>query len=145
VLFALIAYLYYAVAVLLLMASIGFALGSGLVVALGIDWNWVAVLVGVAVGTLVGLAAAVADLPAVLLVVISAVAGALTTVAGVMLLVGAMSSDTFVDGTVTTRVDDAWWWYAALGGLAVAGTIVQLRSITAARSSARDAWAAARV
>ena len=48
--FAVFAYLYYAVAVILAMAAFGFAIGSGLVVALGIDWNWVAVLVGVAVG-----------------------------------------------------------------------------------------------
>ena len=53
--FAVFAYLYYAVAVILAMAAFGFAIGSGLVVALGIDWNWVAVLVGVAVGAVVGL------------------------------------------------------------------------------------------
>src|ERR1700752_3037332 len=50
VLFAVFAYLYFAVAVVLATAAIGFAIGSGLVVALGIDWNWVAVLVGLAVG-----------------------------------------------------------------------------------------------
>ena len=48
--FAVLAYFYYAVAVVLAMAAFGFVIGSGLVVALGIDWNWVAVLVGVAIG-----------------------------------------------------------------------------------------------
>jgi hypothetical protein len=48
--FALLAYLFYAVAVVLAMAAFGFAIGSGLVVALGIDWSWVAVLVGSTVG-----------------------------------------------------------------------------------------------
>ena len=48
--FAVFAYRYYAVAVVLAMAAFGVAIGSGLVVALGIDWNWVAVLVGVAIG-----------------------------------------------------------------------------------------------
>src|SRR3954465_8462547 len=43
--FAVFAYLYYAVAVVLVMAAFGFAIGSGVVVALGIDWNWLAVLV----------------------------------------------------------------------------------------------------
>ena len=46
--FAVLAYFFYAVAVMLAMAAFGFAIGSGLVVALGIDWNWVAVLVGMA-------------------------------------------------------------------------------------------------
>ena len=54
--FALLAYLYYAVAVILALAAFGFAIGSGLVVALGIDWNWVAVLVGVAIGAVLGIA-----------------------------------------------------------------------------------------
>src|SRR6185295_7400554 len=39
---ALLAYFFYAVAVILAMAASGFAIGSGIVVALGIDWNWVA-------------------------------------------------------------------------------------------------------
>ena len=52
--FAVFAYLYYAVAVILAMGAFGFAIGAGLVVALGIDWNWVAVLVGLAVGAVLG-------------------------------------------------------------------------------------------
>ncbi|HEX6056733.1 MAG TPA: DUF4203 domain-containing protein, partial [Intrasporangium sp.] len=61
--FALFAYLYYAVAVILAMAAFGFAIGSGLIVALGIDWNWIAVLVGLAFGAVLGLLAVVGNLP----------------------------------------------------------------------------------
>jgi len=42
ILFGLIAYLYYEVAVVLAMAAIGFALGTGLMVALGVRWSWAA-------------------------------------------------------------------------------------------------------
>src|SRR3954471_7851564 len=38
--FAFFAYLYYYVAIIIAMGAFGFAIGSGLVVALGIDWNW---------------------------------------------------------------------------------------------------------
>src|SRR5580765_64617 len=48
--FALLAYLYFAVAVVLAMAAFGYAIGSGVVVALGIDWNWVVVLAGLVIG-----------------------------------------------------------------------------------------------
>ena len=48
--FAVLAYLYYYVAIVIAMGAAGFAIGSGIVVALGIDWNWVAVLVGLVVG-----------------------------------------------------------------------------------------------
>ena len=48
-LFGLLAYLYYEVAVVLGMLAIGFALGTSLMVALGVTWNWVIVLAGVTV------------------------------------------------------------------------------------------------
>mgnify|MGYP006199470863 CR=1 FL=1 len=47
VLFALLAYLYYEVSVLLAMAAIGFAIGTSVMVALGVTWSWLIVLVGV--------------------------------------------------------------------------------------------------
>ena len=71
--FAVLAYLFYAVAVILAMAAFGFAIGSGLVVALGIDWNWVAVLVGVAVGAVLGLVSVLGNMPMIVLVVFSSV------------------------------------------------------------------------
>src|SRR3954447_12386796 len=39
VIFALLAYFFYAVAVIIAMAAFGYVIGAGLVVALGIDWN----------------------------------------------------------------------------------------------------------
>ena len=71
VIFALLAYLYYYVAIVLAMGVFGFAIGSGLVVALGIDWNWVAVLVGLVVGVLFGLVSIFANMPMIVLVVFS--------------------------------------------------------------------------
>src|SRR6478736_4552491 len=69
VVFAVLAYLYFCVAVTLAMAALGFAIGSGLIVALGIDWNWVAVLVGVVVGLVLGLVSIFVNMPAIVLVV----------------------------------------------------------------------------
>jgi len=51
-LFAALAYAYFAFAVVIAMTSVGFAIGAGLVVALGVDWSWVAVIVGVLVGAI---------------------------------------------------------------------------------------------
>src|SRR6188768_2790218 len=67
VVFAVLAYLYYYVAVILAMAAFGFAIGSGLVVALGVDWNWVAVLVGLVVGAVLGLVAVLGNMPMLVL------------------------------------------------------------------------------
>jgi len=139
--FAVFAYLYYAVGVVIVMASIGFTLGSGLVVALGIDWSWVAVLVGVVVGALLGVGAVVSDLPMLFLVVLSAAGGSVAMVTGFMLFTGALDSATFTDDTFTSRVDDAWWWYAAFVVLAFVGVLSQIRNLAAMRRSVRSSWA----
>ena len=96
--FAVLSYFFYAVAVIIAMAAFGFAIGSGLVVALGIDWNWVAVLVGVAVGLVVGLVAAFGSMPMLVLAVASSIAGAVSVVAGLMLVFGALNSADFTRG-----------------------------------------------
>ena len=145
VIFAVLAYSFYAVGVLLVMASIGFTLGSGLVVALGIDWSWLAVLVGVLVGAVLGVAAIVVDVPMLLVVVLSAIAGAIGVVTGFMLITGAVDSATFTGANFTARVDDAWWWYVAALVLAVAGGLSQARDLASLRQSVRMSWSETRV
>jgi hypothetical protein len=141
VLFALLAYLYYEVSVLLAMAAIGFAIGASVMVALGVTWSWLIVLVGVAVGVVLALIAVVADLPMVLLTVLTVLGGASVTVAGVMLLFGQVSVDDFDSASTTHTLDDQWWWYALYLGLAVAGMIAQARATESLRASLRQSWA----
>ena len=100
--FAVFAYLYYYVAVTLAMGAFGFAIGSGLVVALGIDWNWVAVLVGLVIGVLVGLVSVFTNMPMIVLVVFSSIAGAIGVTAGLMLLFGSLAQG----GSVRVVVQD---------------------------------------
>ncbi|HYN32535.1 MAG TPA: DUF4203 domain-containing protein, partial [Ilumatobacteraceae bacterium] len=63
VVFGLLAYLYYEVAVLLGMMAIGFTLGASLMVALGVTWSWLIVLSGVALAVVLAFVALAADLP----------------------------------------------------------------------------------
>jgi hypothetical protein len=125
--FALLAYFFYAVAVILAMAAFGFAIGSGLVVALGIDWNWVAVLVGVAVGAVIGIVSIVGNMPMVVLAVLSSVAGAVSVVAGLMLLFGILNSEDFTQASFSSAVDASWIWWVVLVVLAVIGIVAQTR------------------
>src|SRR5574337_247157 len=55
--FALLAYLFYEVAVVLAMGSIGIALGTSLMVALGVDWTGVIAIAAVAAGILLAVLA----------------------------------------------------------------------------------------
>ena len=140
VLFAVLAYSFYAIGVIIVMASIGFALGSGLIVALGIDWNWVGVIVGVLAGAVLAVGAIVTDVPMLVLTVLSAVAGALGVVAGLMLVTGAMDSADFTRGAFVDTVKDDWWWYALFLVLAVAGLVAQTLQAAAMRRSLRASW-----
>jgi hypothetical protein len=139
-LFGLLAYLYYEVSVFIAMSAIGFALGTGLMVALGVTWSWLIILVGVAVGALLALVAMVGDLPMAILTVLTASAGATVSLAGVFLLLGVISVGDLADGSTTQQIGDDWWWYAIYLALVVAGIISQVRSTERLRGSLRDSW-----
>jgi hypothetical protein len=139
-LFAILAYLYFAVAVVLAMTAFGFTIGSGLVVALGIDWNWVAVLVGAAFGLAVGLVSVLGNMPMIVLVVFSSLAGAVGVVAGLMLLFGSLNSVDFTQGAFTDAVEDSWGWYLLLLALAATGIIAQARAAMMTRRTIQAAW-----
>ena len=143
--FALLAYFFFEVAVVLAMGSIGFALGASLVAALGISWTWVIVLTGVALGGLLAVAALIVDLPMILLVILSAMGGASAIVTGLMLLVGEVTTRQFTDAAVTARVDHIMWWYLLYVTLVVAGSVAQLWATERVRISMRDSWVAAPV
>lgn len=140
ILFGALAYLYYEISVLLAMASIGFALGTGAMVALGVNWSWLIVLVGVAVGTLLAVIAMVGDLPMALLTLLTATAGATAIVAGILLLIGEIAVDDLASETTTQTVGDDWWWYAIYLALVIAGIVAQLRTGARMRGSLRESW-----
>jgi hypothetical protein len=138
---ALLAYLFYAVAVTIAMGSIGFALGTSLMVALGVGWTWVIVLVGVLLGCLLAFAAIAGDLPMFLLIVLAALAGASAITTAIMLLVGTIDAADFNDARTAREANDGWWWYAIYLGLALVGVIAQSRDAERRRGTMRDAWA----
>lgn len=126
-LFGLIAYLYYVVAVTLAMASIGFLIGTALMAALGVTWSWVLILVGVIVGVLLAVAAVKLNLPAILLVVLSALGGSTAIVGGVMLLTTTIDLDDFNRANITATIGHNWWWYVIYLLLVIVGVLAQSR------------------
>ncbi len=140
VVFGLIAYLYYAVAVVLGMAAIGFVLGTGLMAFLGVRWSWVIILVGVITAGVLAFVAIVGNMPMVLLTLLTALAGATVITSGIMLLVGAVDTDDFDAGGTTASVNDDWWWYAIYVGLAVVGIISQWTTTAQRQATLREAW-----
>ena len=138
--FAVFAYLYFYVAIVIAMGAFGFAIGSGLVVALGISWNWLAVLVGLVVGLVIGLVAIFANMPMIVLVVLGSFAGAVGVVGGLMLLVGSLDSADFSRDDFTDTVSNSWAWSLLLLALAVGGVLIQAGQRALVRQNIREVW-----
>ena len=142
--FAAIAYLYYAVSIALAMGSIGFTLGASLLVAFGVSWNWLIVLAGLALGIALAIVAIVGDLPSILLIVLSAMAGASAIVAGLMLLTGQLDSEQITrTAAITDELNDDWYWYVIWAVAAGTGLVVQIVSGERRAADMRAAWAQA--
>ena len=138
--FAILAYIYYYVAIVLAMGAAGFAIGSGLIVALGISWNWVAVLVGLAVGIVLGIVAVFTNVPMIVLVFIGSVAGAVGVTGGIMLLVGSLNSADFSRGDFTDTVSNNFLWWLLFVVLVIGGVVTQIRQRAIMRQSVREVW-----
>lgn len=139
-LFALFAYLYYAVAVILAMTSLGFLVGSALMTALGVEWTWVVTVVAVLVAVVFAAVAISSDMPRIVLVVVSAIGGATAIVGGVMLLGSTLDSEDLSRAAVTDRIDDTWYWWVAYAVLTVLGIVSQANA-NARDDEVRAAWA----
>lgn len=140
VVFGLIAYLYYQVAVVLGMMAIGFVLGTTMIAALGVTWSWVIVLAGVTLGVVLAIIAVVGDVPMLLLTVLTALAGASATVSGLMLLFNVYDTGDYSSAVTTKAAADDWWWYLIYGVLVVAGAIAQFADVERRRQTLREAW-----
>jgi predicted outer membrane lipoprotein len=140
-LFALIAYFYYEISVIIAMSAIGFAIGTSVMVAIGVTWSWVIITVGVLVGLVLAVTAILADLPTLILVVLTAFAGSSIVVFGLMLVFGVLDASDLDSAATTDRLEDDWWWYAIYLTLAIAGMITQLRTADQLSRSMRESWA----
>lgn len=87
IVFAVLSYFIFYFAVVLFGATIGYGLGAGLLVAIGLD-GFLSVVAGLIVGAIVALAVLVLAVPAIVVVVLTAFSGAAGVVNGVLILLG---------------------------------------------------------
>ena len=142
VIFGLLAYTFFEVSVVLAMAAAGFVLGVDLMIALHVRWSWAVVLVGVLVGVALAVIAVVGRLPMLLLALLTALAGAGTIVAGIMLLTGSLTAADLGSAAVVSRIDDSTGWWVLYGVLTLAGILLQLRLAEGLSAGVRAQWAA---
>lgn len=134
VVFALLAYAFYAVGVILALGSLGFVLGAAVAEAFGVTDGAGLLLASIAGAIVLAVVGIALNVPRLLLAVASALMGAALVVRGVMVLTGDVRQ-----ADVLEVVEIGGWWAVAFVVLAVVGLVVQVRA-GAGRGSARSQW-----
>ncbi len=127
--FAVLAYVYYSVAVILAVGSVGFVLGALAMVMTDATWDWAVIVGGIAGGVALAIVAIAADLPAMLLVLVTAVGGGIVMTSGIMLMSGVVSVEDVLHTSISRTAPDQWWWYALDAVFIVTGIVAQSASL----------------
>jgi hypothetical protein len=125
---AVLAYLFYAAAVVLLAGFVGYQLGVGIMTAIGVKEGFLTFLVGLVVGLGLVALAIFLRLPKLLVLILTAFAGAGTLLAGVFLALGRISLDALRFGEVGAILRDSWWWGLLFLAIAAGGFYFQWRT-----------------
>ncbi len=139
VIFGLLAYFSYHLAIIIGMAGIGFTLGTSVMTAFGVQSGFATLAVGIIAGVLLAILASSTNLPAVLLVVLTALAGASVITSGVAVLMGALAVDRLT-GSGPVELAGGIGWTVLYIALAVLGLVAQLRAISGRHRSMRQQW-----
>ena len=128
IVFAFIAYTWWWLGVIIATGGFGFAIGFGVLPALGIDIGIVNFLIGLAVGMVFAAAAVVLGLPRAIIIVESALWGAAAVVGGFLSLTGQIDVEQLGTGTVEAATDASGLWWLVWLGLAAVGIAAQFAS-----------------
>lgn len=133
VVFAAIAYFVYSVAIILVGLALGYALGAGVMLLLGIDglFAW---LVGVVVAIAVGVLFMRGDMPKVYIMVLTAFAGASAVIAGILVLFGQIPPSQLGLSFVDPYIAQSWFWLIVWAVLGAIGFVIQYQSVEMAES-----------
>jgi hypothetical protein len=133
IVFAILSYLYYWIAVVLLGASIGYAAGLGLASWLGFTGQWGPILIGIGGAIILAALVVILRVPKYLVIVLSALGGGFAIVAGVGLAIGRIPVSAMNAGVVGSYVMDELSWICPVAAiiLAVIGGYYQIRSTDA--------------
>lgn len=119
VVFAALAYLYYGVAVVLLTAGIGYAIGSSFITVFGIDPGFLSTTIGVLVGLAFGVFAVMFRVPKALLIALTSFAGAVTAIGGLLVLFNQVPLQFYDFSAARIVIANSWLW--SLAALALTG------------------------
>jgi uncharacterized protein DUF4203 len=130
VILALLAYFFYYIAVVLLGASVGYSIGSGLIAAIGLNNpGFISVIVGVVVAVVLAIIILAFNLPKLLIMLFTAIGGAAAILTGVLILFGQVHVVSLQYGIAVADIRASWFWSIVWIALAVLGFVTQWRTM----------------
>jgi hypothetical protein len=131
---AVISYLWYTGAVLLLGFTIGYTLGAGLMSAIGLT-EIMPLIVGVIIGAVVAIGFFVLGMPLVLVIVATAIGGAVAATNGALILLGRIQLADIDTGLSEGLLKDGVIGIVVAIAIAVAGALYQMRDVANAATA----------
>ena len=127
-LFAVGSYLFYMVAVALLAGSFGYALGVGLLTAIGLDFGFIVWLVGIVAAVAVAAAVLYFNIQKYAVILITALGGTGVIVYTLLAAFGDPSLVELMFAPVLLALQDSFWWLLFFIVVAGSGVYVQLQA-----------------
>ena len=124
--FALISYLWYWAAIVLLAGGVGYEIGLGLMALVNIT-GWLAVAIGLILAVIFVVGAIALHVPRLMIVVMTAIGGAAILTGGVLMVIGTIQPGQLDSGIVGAILYRNWLWGLVFVVLAVAGAYYQLK------------------
>lgn len=125
ILFAALAYFVYSLAVLLFGATVGFAIGQGLILLLGFNQGLLSWTAGIAVAVIFVLAFAVLKFPKVIIMVLTGFAGAMAAISGLFILFGSEPASQLGMIAAKAQVQSSVFWLIVWVVLSLLGIFFQ--------------------
>lgn len=125
-LFAVVAYLFYYGAVVILAGAVGYEIGVGVLIGIGSTSGFLLFIVGLVLGLALAAAVVLLNLPKVLIIVLTALAGASMIVSGILIALGQIPLTSLSSGVVGSLIRLSWFWSLVCLVVAVAGMAIQM-------------------
>ena len=122
---ATIAFVWWYVSVALTIGGLGYAIGYGGAVGLGVSDSTTLLVAGVVVAVIFALAALLLRVPIFIVILVTAFWGASALIGGVLILLNRIQPDQLRNGTVDVVIRSSTLWLAVWVGLGIIGVLVQ--------------------
>lgn len=127
-LFALLAYFFFSLAIILFTASLGYWLGTSIILFFGFNKGFLSATVGIVLGIVFGLVALFGNFTKYYLMIVTAFGGAVVAFGGVLLLFNKIELDAFNYAAASQAVSSSWFLALAALVVGVVGLVFQVRT-----------------